>query len=163
MRSMNAGYNRDGPGTKGRGRGGPGKTSSTPDRTPTESKSAFPYGSRKLPVGQISPSAVGNDSPNPPPPIWDSGWQADRGFRVRTIISCAPDGGIRRSWVQKMLFGPATASLDSAADLADDDDAADGLAGVREPLPRPGGPGSSSAEAEVGPSADRIPDPVFSG
>ena len=91
------------------------------------------------------------------------GWQADRGFRVRTIISCAPDGGIRRSWVQKMLFGPATASLDSAADLADDDDAADGLAGVREPLPRPGGPGSSSAEAEVGPSADRIPDPVFSG
>ena len=152
---MDVGHVRDGPGIRGQGRGNPGKLTSTPDHRPSNQKMIASYGSRNLRVGQIPPSAVGNDGL--PPPVWD------RGFRVRTIISCAPDGGIRRSWAQKMLFGPATASLDSAEDLADDDDAADGLAGVREPLPRPGGPGSSSAEAEVGPSADRIPDPVFSG
>ena len=134
------------------GRDGPGKERGaevSPDKTPRPlwphpngSNRAFSNGSRKPAAGQAPISAIGNEGPAASQtPVWDSGYQLDRGFRVRTIVVSGPDGGLRRSWVQRILVGTRAQSQ-----RTDEDDAEDlGSAGVREPLPGPEGPGSATA------------------
>ena len=142
---MHTGHGRDGPGTKGRGRGDPDEIPSTPDQTPRASASAFSYGSRMVAVGQATlPHVEGGDSAAL---AWDSGWQAERGFRVRTTIGLSPDGGLRRKWAERLLFGPDQQAVDEDRfDKGDGDDP--GLSGVREPQRGPGGSDSDSAAVQ---------------
>ena len=144
---MNAGHSRDRPGTKGRGRGAPCKITSTPDQTPTEAASVFSYGSRMVAVGQATiPHVEGGDLAAAQILAWDSGWQAERGFRVRTTIGLSPDGGIRRRWAEAILFGPDQAVEEDWFDADDGEDP--GLSGVREPQRGPGGSGAGSAAVQ---------------
>ena len=132
---MTARHDRDGPGARRRGRGNPSKMTSTPELSPSESNRAFSYATRTTIAGQAAPSSN---------PVWDSGWEFERSFRVRTTIGLGPDGGLRRRWAEGILFGP-----DRVVDVVDEDwfDEGDehGTAGVREPRRDPGGSGSGSA------------------
>ena len=145
---MHTGHGRDGPGTKGRSRGELCTLTSTPDQTPTGSASAFSYGTRRRLFGQATlPHVEGGESAAAQILAWDSGWEFERNFRVRMIIGLSPDGGLRRKWAEKLLFGPDE-------DLFDEDDP--GLSGVREP--RRGPEGSGSGSAAVQPVFARVPD-----
>ena len=137
---MNIGHGRDGPGAKDGGRGDPCKITSTPDRTPTESTPAFFNGIGRRPFGQVTLSHAGNgDSAISRRLVWDSGWELERGFRVRATIVSSPDGGIRRRWAEGVLFGPDE-------DQFHEGDGEDpGFSGVREPQGGPGGSGPGSA------------------
>ena len=144
---MHSRHGRDGPGTSRRGRGDPCKMTSTPeDQPPSNSRVAFFYGSGKQAARQAPISAVGVAGQTlSQTPVWDSGWQLDRGFRVRTIIVSGPDGELRRRWAQRILVGTRAQSQ-----RTDEDDAEDlGSAGVREPLPGPEGPGSAAAVVQL--------------
>lgn len=145
---MDFGHGRDGPGTKGRGRGDPSKIPSTPDQTPTASAPAFSYGSGSVDLGQAALSHVGvGDSASALILAWDSGWEYERGFKVRTTIISSPDGGIRRRWAEGILFGPDHGGDEDRFDGGDGEDP--GLSGVREPLRGPGGSGSGSAAVSL--------------
>ena len=140
---MHSRHGRDGPGTSRRGRGDPCKMTSTPeDQPPSNSRVAFFYGSGKSAARQVPISAVGVEGLTlSQTPVWDSGWQLDRGFRVRTIVVSGPDDGLRRRWAEGVLLATRALSQET-----DEDDAEDlGSAGVREPLPSPKGPGSAAA------------------
>ena len=143
MRHGRDGPGTNGPGTKGRGRGTPCKITSTPDQTPTEAASVFSYGSRRRAFGQATVSdAVDGDSAVAQVLAWDSGWQSELGFQVRTTIVAGPDGGLRRRWAEGILFGPDQAADEDRFDAGDGEDP--GLSGVREPRRGPGGSGSDA-------------------
>ena len=139
---MESRHGRDGPGTIGRGRGDSETVTSTPDRAPTGATSASSYATRTTLAEQVAVSDavdVGRDLDTAEMLVWDSGWQTERCFRVRTTIGAAPDGGLRQKWAKGLLF--------DCEDRFEGEDP--GLCGVREPLPDPGGSGSGSAVLQL--------------
>ena len=136
---MNTQRGRDGPGTKGRGRGDPGKLPSTPKPSPNTSNRVFSYATRTTLAGQAASDTVAGDSASAQMLSRDGGWEVEKGFRVQMNFEQSFDGGLRQRWIQGIAFGPD-------GDLFDEGDL--GLSGVREPRRGPGGSGSGSAAVE---------------
>ena len=122
-------HGREGPGAKKRGRGRPGKHTSTPDPKEFAPQSAslndtlgraerqtgqYPGGNLSF-FSQLStrPLSLSSDD------TYDSGWVwLDTGRRARLTLVGQPDGGIRAAWVgQQLLYSP-----DSSRDLDDEGD-----------------------------------------
>ena len=149
---MHTTHGRDGPGANGGGRGSPEQITSTPDQTPSESRLAFSYGRPKGLTEQDAFLATGDGGPTPSQtPVWDSGWETERGFHVRTQFLVGPDGGLRRRLLEQLVLRPAVVPpvVDEDGGSQDDGDDADGLAGVRQPVRGPTSPGAAAAECCV--------------
>ena len=134
---VNNGQGRDGPGIERGAEERPGKPPRPLSHQPSESDGAIPYVSPLTGLGQAVDATDcntnGDGSAFALPLLWDTGCEQNGLFRVRTRVFGAVDGGLRRRWVERLLFADSSSIQEEIALEGPKDPQVDGSAGVLEP------------------------------